>query len=868
MSDSEIITSINSFDSWLLERPKWLQTAASKIIHKKAKLDDAEINEMVELCIAEVLNSKNDKLQQYTPGLLSQATVNAALRLVKLTNVQGVNALSSPGALDFGNNQLTVVYGSNGAGKSGYARLIKNICGSRNREHVLSNVFSETNIDMKASAHYSIDGGNVIEIQWTPASGPCRPLKNIQIFDSSTASSYISNKNPATYEPGKIRFIRTLIELCDDVTQRINNQKNKLTDQRPRIPDLLKNTTTAYWNNKISARTTQKEIDERCIYSDEMDRERVTGEANLLQANIPDRIKAIQLTRQSLKQITTFIYSIKSSYSDDALSSIISCNLDSSKKRKAANEASQKLFSNAPLEGVGQETWLALWQHARNYSNNVAYRNFQFPHTESNSRCVLCQQELNSEAKVRLNSFESYIKDSLEKSAKQAEALLINLYGKLISLPDDNDWNSRLHTLKLPEDSSVNIISVIRERKRLLLEVDSVEKLPHVNWDLIDKALTEIDAALNLEEKALQQLQTDHGRQALITRIDELKSIQWLSQNKKHIVDEVERLKKVAILTKALGLARTNQLSSKSNSLSQMLISEGYKERFSEELIKLGGKRLKVRPRENKKGKGETTFDIEIIDAVHSVSPSLILSEGESRIVALAAFLADMTGEQYVTPFVFDDPISSLDQDYEERVIKRLIELSEERQVIIFTHRLSLVALVEDEIKKRKIGNLGKPIVHEVLTLQSFAGRIGMHVPGNIRNQQPKKALNMLLNDALPKVKRAYDKGEVDAFDIEIKSLCSNFRIIVERCVEIILLSEVVVRFRRSVMTGNKLMSLTNISDSDCQYLENLMSRYSVFEHSQPDELPDTLPEVDILENDLNGLIKWIDEFESRKKNQ
>lgn len=47
-----------------------------------------------------------------------------------------------------------------------------------------------------------------------------------------------------------------------------------------------------------------------------------------------------------------------------------------------------------------------------------------------------------------------------------------------------------------------------------------------------------------------------------------------------------------------------------------------------------------------------------------------VLSEGERRIVALAAFIADVTGRDTKAPFVFDDPISSLDQIFEEKVIR------------------------------------------------------------------------------------------------------------------------------------------------------------------------------------------------------
>jgi energy-coupling factor transporter ATP-binding protein EcfA2 len=109
---------------------------------------------------------------------------------------------------------------------------------------------------------------------------------------------------------------------------------------------------------------------------------------------------------------------------------------------------------------------------------------------------------------------------------------------------------------------------------------------------------------------------------------------------------------------------------------------------------------LPVAPYSKTAGKGRTTFGLTLIGAKGTRPPEDILSEGETRIVALAAFLADITGSNQVAPFIFDDPISSLDQDFEERVVARLVDLAHTRQVIIFTHRMSLVTLLEAQLRK------------------------------------------------------------------------------------------------------------------------------------------------------------------------
>lgn len=42
------------------------------------------------------------------------------------------------------------------------------------------------------------------------------------------------------------------------------------------------------------------------------------------------------------------------------------------------------------------------------------------------------------------------------------------------------------------------------------------------------------------------------------------------------------------------------------------------------------------------------------------------------------------------------------------------------------------------------------------------------------------------------------------------------------------------------------------------------MTRYSVLEHSQQDELPAEVPELDTLETDVNALAEWIEDFGKR----
>ena len=187
-----------------------------------------------------------------------------------------------------------------------------------------------------------------------------------------------------------------------------------------------------------------------------------------------------------------------------------------------------------------------------------------------------------------------------------------------------------------------------------------------------------------------------------------------------------------------------------------------------------------------------------------------MLSEGERRIVALAAFLADVTGNRSNSPIVFDDPISSLDQIFEEKVIARLVELSQDRQVLVLTHRLSFLGLMND------LSDSGLNEVH--IRREPW----GTGQPGAIPifGKRPDRALNQLKDERVSKAKKVYESEGSDSYYIHAKSICSDFRILIERLVETVFLADVVQRHRRAVNTKGKIENLLKINADDCALVD------------------------------------------------
>ena len=127
--------------SWSADRPTW-QREALRRLFLNGELSDDDIHALTEICKGEHgLAEKTDVkvlLKEYVPVRDGTA---AAVSLESIFHHKGVNALAEDQGLKFAPG-LTIVYGDNGAGKTGYIRILKQACRARGQEEILGNVVS------------------------------------------------------------------------------------------------------------------------------------------------------------------------------------------------------------------------------------------------------------------------------------------------------------------------------------------------------------------------------------------------------------------------------------------------------------------------------------------------------------------------------------------------------------------------------------------------------------------------------------------------------------------------------------------------------------------------------------------------------
>ena len=107
---------------WSADLPGWQRDALRRLC-SQTKLEPADIAALVAVC-----KGGNPAAPLDESHIRDPAASHAVVSLGALHGLSNVNALAPGERLSFGKTGLTVIYGDNGAGKSGYARVLKQPC--------------------------------------------------------------------------------------------------------------------------------------------------------------------------------------------------------------------------------------------------------------------------------------------------------------------------------------------------------------------------------------------------------------------------------------------------------------------------------------------------------------------------------------------------------------------------------------------------------------------------------------------------------------------------------------------------------------------------------------------------------------------
>lgn len=156
--------------NWSRGRPLWQRDALRRIL-VKGELGEPDLAELV-------LIAKEQRGLVDPPAPVPEAVPLEAhhmppsatgppVSLASITDVENVNVLAQGQELSFSSDGLTVVYGDNAAGKSGYVRILKKVCRARAADvPLLPDVFKGPTADPPRAAITFTVGSTPIAFPW------------------------------------------------------------------------------------------------------------------------------------------------------------------------------------------------------------------------------------------------------------------------------------------------------------------------------------------------------------------------------------------------------------------------------------------------------------------------------------------------------------------------------------------------------------------------------------------------------------------------------------------------------------------------------------------------------------------------------
>lgn len=851
-------TILSSILAWSQEptRPLWIRDALRRVV-TGVKITPDIVEELKIMALAEA--GYPDAQPIASPVPLSKEHISTASNdaakvvLIKISDVNNINALCNGAVLNFSESGMTIVYGENGSGKSGFSRIIKQIgsCLSP-QEEILPNAYKKDQKHPSCKIKYKIDN---IELEHAYQAGSleCSPLRKVHTFDSKSTLSVISEKGYSSYLPFGLNYLDELANnICTEINNSLDRLKSSLPQSLPVIPDSFQGSPAhQYFINVKQQRGSPTEYLKMLpIHAnfDEKGEQRIRDIDSLLSNDASSRA---QKTRSFARRVRENFYKRISEFE----STLCYQNFEKVnyliENHKQLNDASKalsiKIFDDNtiyPIQNTGSKIWLALWKSAEQFAHEEAYTGTEYPSKNAN-RCVLCQQILDTDSEKRFDTFKKYansnIKKHLEDIKKEKSSLL-----------------SALHGLKTNQDADNAILEDIAEYSQIFCShletyISSVEKFKNICIESLETnnkiestppllPISDLNAFLkDIEEKAsiLENASNPEVRTKLSAEKRNLCAAKWLKENFESIKSEIQRQINIKKIEKAK--FNTRSITTLSRNIFDNYINSAFIDLFNSEIREIGLTHLSIDVH-SKPEKARFIRSILIKDTHNTNnSPSKILSEGEIKATSLAAFIAESNLLSY-SSLVLDDPVTSLDHRYRINISKILAMLAKQKQIIIFTHDLLFLSWLMAH-HNEECGS--EPLIMSIYRDDKETG-----IPGKLPiTSKAKRDINTIEQDLLNLQK--IEPSNIDMKKAFESKICKDMRLITENFIENNLLQQIVKRFRVNIITKGKINKLTNITVDHVNFIENCMSKYSIDLHPHGGESPPSLPSISTIKNDI-----------------
>lgn len=255
----------NQIIEWLKIQPYWLQYSANHLLE-----DSMVVNQIIDNAYIFLKQDIGVEIitEERAPIIFNEIIkvndiISNTLTLNTIHSIENVNALESGQSIDI-NKNLTIIYGNNGSGKSGYIRMLNNAFNTRGDKTLIGNVFnSENNGEPKCKFIFQTTT-EPYEKEF-PKDKSSFEFSQFTAFDTHSVKIHLDNDNQLNFIPTGFEFFENIEILFEELKTKLIHE---IQENRPRNNFIIHFKNENQIKNVVLNLGTNTDIEELSLLSD------------------------------------------------------------------------------------------------------------------------------------------------------------------------------------------------------------------------------------------------------------------------------------------------------------------------------------------------------------------------------------------------------------------------------------------------------------------------------------------------------------------------------------------------------------------------------------------------------------------------
>lgn len=708
---------VGAIESWIAEQAQdWLRSLAQKVLEVRRELTEQEVTEIYTLFLEEHLLVQKSETpgREGTDGSLPSEEPSAVagrssgsheeaettrainkLEIMSLSDVRGVNAILPGQTIEF-NPKLTVLFGYNASGKTGYVRVLKRVSNSKTAEDIWNNIHRKKEVN-KCSARFEVNiDGEIRQLAWCGETA-LEPLSLVKVFDNKCVKVLLTEKLEFSFRPYGFELFSFVASAISRMRTKLMGEIEKRSGSRDFSAYFTESTEVFRLVEGLSADSDVEVVRRLATFDDSELRkleQKKEGKKAIESTNLGDSIGLLGVAIRSAEKLHSSLVDASTLLGATRISELGTTVNAFETAIRSARERENTALGRYNIPCMETNEWEDFAQKAEKYIG-VLPNPGSYP--DDGDSCIYCRQNLSQEA---LELLRLYRRLSAGRESVELKRLRRSIEDTTVSL-QEKSYMVESHDLGSVKGALDQVEVGLCERARNALcwaeesRQQMLSNLRNTKWidlrgsfdeNIVGK-VAEATVRLKRQRDLLlgQKKERENRIAELSEEISELEDRRKLSEKQGEIIAYLEQVKWVDTAERASNVLNTRPVTVLSKSVWDRIVTDEFKAKFERERADLEAPKIDFQfPGEYGKTKREKS-----IEGLLNIDD--FLSEGEQKAIALADFFAELSLANNAFPVVFDDPIVSFDHKRMDKIAKRLVEESGKRQVIVFTHDILLV---------------------------------------------------------------------------------------------------------------------------------------------------------------------------------